>query len=67
MKGQIEAAARGMKKMGINFELHFETWSSYFPPYLYGEPLPTTTCVYDGGWNEAATDPHLGLWSQLED
>ncbi|PPJ54831.1 hypothetical protein CBER1_08428 [Cercospora berteroae] len=67
MKGQIEGAARGMKKMGINFELHFETWSSYFPPYLYGEPLPTTTSVYDGGWNEAATDPHLRLWSQLED
>ncbi|KAF2211345.1 hypothetical protein CERZMDRAFT_98655 [Cercospora zeae-maydis SCOH1-5] len=67
MKHQVEAAARSMKEMGIHLEFLFENWSPYYPPYLYGEPVPTTFTIYDGGWKETSPDQDLGMWYTVED
>lgn len=61
MKRTIEHAAEKIQKMGAKLEVQMETRSHYFPPYLYGEPLPKTTTVFDGQWQEQVRRPRI-LW-----
>lgn len=61
MKRTIAHAAKETQKMGVSLEVQLQTRSSYFPPYLYGEPLPKTTTVFAGEWKELARRPRI-LW-----
>lgn len=54
MKRVIISVAKKMQQAGVELEVQVETRSSYFPPYLYGEPLPKTTTVFAGEWKHAA-------------
>ncbi|KAM3414338.1 hypothetical protein BST61_g10985 [Cercospora zeina] len=67
MTSQVDATARNLKRMGINLECLYEPLSTYYPPYLYGEPVPTAVTVYDGGWKEISPDQKMGMWARVED
>ncbi|KAF2160571.1 hypothetical protein M409DRAFT_70325 [Zasmidium cellare ATCC 36951] len=47
-KNLIEVTSKATRSMGVHLRFFFKPRSHYFPPYLYGEPTPVETLVYDG-------------------
>lgn len=66
MKGRISSAAKEMLKLGVALEVQVESRSTYFPPFLYGEPLPKATTVFDGTWRLTEHRPRT-LWNDWGD
>lgn len=49
-KNLIEVTAKAARPMGVKLRFFFKPRTHYFPPYLYGEPVPVETLVYDEGF-----------------
>lgn len=52
MRDFISTAAKATRQMGIRLKVHSLERQAYFPPYLYGEPLPKELLVFDGSCAE---------------
>jgi hypothetical protein len=48
----VELSAEATKKMGIKLRVLSLDRSNYFPPFLYGEPVPQLRKIFDEGFTE---------------
>ncbi|KAI5363984.1 Putative F-box domain, leucine-rich repeat domain superfamily [Septoria linicola] len=67
IRQNVRAAAKILEKHGVVFQVAFETRSSYFPPYLYGEPLPVINTIFDGKRFDVPEEPVRRMWAMVED
>lgn len=49
-KNLIEVTSKAVRPMGVRLRFFFKPRTHYFPPYLWGEPTPIETLVYDNGF-----------------